>query len=53
MLRLPNRRSASASPMVAVVFPSPCGVNVIALTRINCPSVRLSATACLPLTEVI
>jgi len=37
---LPMRRRPSARPMVVVVFPSPAGVGVMAVTRISLPSGR-------------
>ena len=38
LLLLPLFASAWASPTVVVVFPSPAGVGVIAVTRISLPS---------------
>ena len=35
---LPNLLNPSASPTEVVVFPSPAGVGVMAVTRINLPS---------------
>ena len=38
---LPIRRRPSARPIVVVVFPSPAGVGVMAVTRMSLPSGRL------------
>ena len=46
--RWPTRRSASVSPTVVVVFPSPAGVGEIAVTRTSLPSGRSASDAMYP-----
>ncbi len=46
MARWPRRPKASASPMAVVVFPSPAGVGVMAVTMISLPLTGRSLTGC-------
>jgi hypothetical protein len=46
MARVPMRRRASVRPMAVVVFPSPCGVGVMAVTTTSLPCGRRASRSC-------